>query len=202
MVFYRVLDIKEADYGCEECMSGPKALVLMQGEDGDVIGAEMTEEWLCYVGIDVGSVVVPGADGKFRPVVKVAAAVICAETKGRHSIFATCRGYGEYKGMWEFPGGKTEPGETPEQTLLREIREELDIGILVGEHVCTVEYDYPRFRLYMDCFFAEIKEGEPVLKEHSAAKWLTKENIETVDWLPADMALIGALKKRLAEMDK
>ena len=121
--------------------------------------------------------------------VKVAAAVIIHENK----IFATQRGYGEFKDGWEFPGGKIEAGETPQQALVREIREELDTEIEVGELVDTVEYDYPGFHLSMDCFLCRVKSGDLVLKEHEAARWLTREKLNSVDWLPADEGLIEKL---------
>ena len=123
--------------------------------------------------------------------IKVVAAIII----DGENIFATQRGYGEFKGGWEFPGGKIEEGETPEEALVREIKEELDTVIEVGELIDTVEYDYPNFHLSMDCFICSIKEGDLVLKEHSAAKWLTKETLDSVDWLPADEGLIEKIKK-------
>ena len=126
-------------------------------------------------------------------IIRVVAAVIRKDDK----IFATQRGYGEFKDGWEFPGGKIEEGETPEQALVREIREELDIVIKVGNLVDTIEYDYPNFHLSMDCFWGEIIEGELELKEHEAAKWLTKEQLYSVNWLPADLGLIEKIKKEL-----
>lgn len=121
--------------------------------------------------------------------IRVAAAIITHENK----IFATQRGYGEFKDGWEFPGGKIEQGETPQQALIREIREELDTEIEVGKLVDTVEYDYPAFHLSMDCFHCKIKSGDLVLKEHEAARWLTREELNSVDWLPADEGLIEKL---------
>lgn len=109
-------------------------------------------------------------------------------------IFATQRGYGEYKDGWEFPGGKIEEGETPQEALVREIREELDTLIQVGDLIDTIEYDYPTFHLSMDCFWSQILEGDLVLKEHEAARWLTKETLDEVDWLPADITLIEKLR--------
>ena len=125
--------------------------------------------------------------------VKVVAAIIIHENK----IFATQRGYGEFKDGWEFPGGKIEPGETPQEALAREIKEELDIEIKVKDFLETVEYDYPTFHLSMDCFFCTIKSGELVLKEHEAAKWLTVETLDSVDWLPADQGLIEGIREHL-----
>ena len=120
---------------------------------------------------------------------KVAAAIITDGDK----IFATQRGYGKFKGGWEFPGGKTEPGETSEQAVIREIKEELDTVVQVNSLFDTVEYDYPDFHLSMDCFICSVKEGSLILKEHLAARWLTKENIKSVPWLPADKDLIDKL---------
>lgn len=124
--------------------------------------------------------------------VKVAAAIIIHGDK----IFATQRGYGEFKDSWEFPGGKIEEGETPQQALVREIREELDTEIEVGDLFDTVEYDYPTFHLSMDCFLCAVKSGNLVLKEHEAARWLTKDNLDSVEWLPADKGLIEKLKRK------
>ena len=108
-------------------------------------------------------------------------------------IFATQRGYGAYKGGWEFPGGKIEAGETPQEALAREIMEELNVEIEVGKLLDTVEYDYPEFHLSMDCFLCTIKSGEMVLKEHEAAKWLTRDTLRSVNWLPADLSLIDEI---------
>ena len=127
--------------------------------------------------------------------IRVVAAVIKATNeKGDPMIFATQRGYGDFKGGWEFPGGKIEEGETPQEALVREIREELETEIAVGELIDTIEYDYPTFHLSMDCFWAEIVSGDLVLKEHEAAKWLTKDGLDTVEWLPADVGLIEKLR--------
>ena len=127
--------------------------------------------------------------------VKVVAAIICDDMKEKNKIFATARGYGDLKGGWEFPGGKVEPGETPQQALIREIIEELDTEIKVGELIDTVEYDYPTFHLSMDCFWAEVKAGHLELKEAEAAKWLTKNQLDSIDWLPADILLIDQIRK-------
>lgn len=130
--------------------------------------------------------------------VRVVAAVIKAENgKGQPIIFATQRGYGDLKGGWEFPGGKIEEGETPQEALKREIMEELDTEISVGDLIGTIEYDYPTFHLSMDCFWCEIVKGDLVLKEHEAAKWLSKDELDSVEWLPADVTLISGIKLML-----
>ena len=125
--------------------------------------------------------------------IKVVAAIIVDDG----NVFATQRGYGEFKDGWEFPGGKIEAGETPQKALVREIKEELDTEITVGELLDTVEYDYPNFHLSMDCFICEVKAGDLVLKEHEAAKWLTKETLNSVDWLPADLGLVEKIREYL-----
>ena len=121
--------------------------------------------------------------------------VVAAVSKENNRIFATARGYGDYKGMWEFPGGKIEPGETPQEALLREIREELTAEIEVGELIHTVEYDYPSFHLSMDCFWCTIRKGELTLLEAETGKWLMKDELYSVDWLPADLQLIEEIKE-------
>lgn len=129
--------------------------------------------------------------------VRVVAAVIKSVNEmGDTIIFSTQRGYGEFKGGWEFPGGKIEKGETPQEALKREIMEELDTEIIVGELIDTIEYDYPTFHLSMDCFLAEIVNGTLVLKEAEAARWLTKEQLYSVDWLPADLTIIEKIKEK------
>jgi 8-oxo-dGTP diphosphatase len=130
--------------------------------------------------------------------VRVVAAVIKSTNENKEPIiFATQRGYGDFKGGWEFPGGKIEEGETPEQALKREIMEELDTEISVGELIDTIEYHYPQFHLSMDCFWCEIVSGNLVLKEHEAARWLTKEQLNDVGWLPADITLIEKIGKEI-----
>ena len=130
-------------------------------------------------------------------IIRVVAAVICDSIEKKSKIFSTARGYGEFKGGWEFPGGKIEEGETPEQALAREIQEELDTEIRVGDLIDTIEYDYPTFHLSMDCFWAEVVSGNLELKEAKAAKWLTKEALDSVEWLPADITLIEKIKREM-----
>ena len=135
--------------------------------------------------------------------IRVVAAVIRAVNgDGKQMIFATQRGYGEFRGGWEFPGGKIEDGETPQEALKREIIEELETEIKVGDLIDTIEYDYPTFHLSMDCFWAEIVSGDLILKEHEAAKWLTMENLNSVDWLPADVTLIDKIASTVYEKYK
>lgn len=133
--------------------------------------------------------------------IRVVAAVIKSRNQsGEPIIFATQRGYGDFKGGWEFPGGKIEAGETPEQALKREIEEELDTRIEVYDLIDTVEYDYPNFHLSMDCFWCDVVSGDLILKEHEAAKWLTREDLDSVEWLPADIALISKIKDEMRIM--
>ena len=133
--------------------------------------------------------------------IRVVAAVICDSIKERKEIFATARGYGEFKGGWEFPGGKIEAGETHQEALIREIKEELDTEIMIGDLIYTVEYDYPTFHLSMDCFWCEVKKGHLELKEAEAAKWLTKDTLDSVDWLPADLSLIEEIRKGMGDKE-
>ncbi|MBR5992258.1 MAG: (deoxy)nucleoside triphosphate pyrophosphohydrolase [Lachnospiraceae bacterium] len=135
--------------------------------------------------------------------IRVVAAIIKAvNDKNEPIIFATERGYGDFKGGWEFPGGKIEEGETPEEALAREIREELDTEISVGRLIDTIEYDYPKFHLSMDCFFCEIIKGDLVLKEHEAARWLTKDELREVDWLPADITIIDEIEQEMVREEE
>ena len=128
-------------------------------------------------------------------IIHVAAAVIVDGDR----VFATQRGYGDWKDYWEFPGGKIEPGETPEAALHREILEELDTEIVVGDKITTIEYNYPEFHLTMECFLARVLAGRLVLKEHEAARWLKKNELNSVKWLPADQTIIELLKQRVIE---
>ena len=133
--------------------------------------------------------------GNVMKTVNVVAAII----RDGNKIFATQRGYGDYKDGWEFPGGKIEQGETPQQALTREIKEELDTNIVVGDLLTNIEYDYPTFHLSMQCFWSKILEGTPVLKEHEAARWLDLEHIDSVDWLPADQTIISLIKDMMVD---
>lgn len=129
--------------------------------------------------------------------IRVAAAVICDELQHPTKILATARGYGEYAGQWEFPGGKLEPGETAPEALVREIAEELDVTIRVGRRIATVEHDYPTFHLSMDCYFCVVTDGNIVLKEAKDACWLTADELRSVQWLPADETLLPVLEENL-----
>ena len=129
--------------------------------------------------------------------VKVVAAVICDSLLEKKAIFATARGYGEFQGQWEFPGGKVEAGEKPQEALVREIQEELETRVKVGDLIGTVEYDYPTFHLSMDCFWCEVITGELTLLEAEDAKWLSKDMLDSVRWLPADRIVIDAIKRQM-----
>lgn len=123
--------------------------------------------------------------------------VVAGVIKDGDKIFATQRGYGEFKDGWEFPGGKMEPGETPQQALARELKEELAIDVNVGDFLCTVDYDYPTFHLTMHCFYCSVIGGELTLLEHEAAKWLKTTELHSVNWLPADVEVVAALERNL-----
>lgn len=129
--------------------------------------------------------------------VKVVAAVICDSLREKKRILATARGYGEFKGQWEFPGGKVEPGETPQRALAREIREELATEIVIGDRVAVIEYDYPAFHLSMDCYWCELVGGDVKLLEAEASKWLTRDELNSVPWLPADRLLLDSLERQM-----
>ena len=130
--------------------------------------------------------------------IRVVAAIIkSVNENGDPIIFATQRGYGDLKGGWEFPGGKIEEGETPQEALIREIKEELETEITVGELIDTIEFDYPTFHLSMDCFWAEIVSGNLVLTEHEAAKWLSKDELDSVEWLPAYASIIEKIRSKV-----
>jgi len=131
-------------------------------------------------------------------VVRVVAAVICDSIEKKTRIFSTARGYGDFKGGWEFPGGKIEEGERPEDAVVREIQEELEATVKVGELIDTIEYDYPTFHLSMDCFWCEVESGELKLLEAEAAKWLSKDELDSVEWLPADITLIDKIREQMA----
>lgn len=129
--------------------------------------------------------------------VRVVAAVICDSIENKSRIFATARGYGDFKGGWEFTGGKIEEGETPQEAVVREIKEELETTVRVGDLIDTIEYDYPTFHLSMDCFWCEVVSGELKLLEAEAARWLTKDELDSVNWLPADITLIDKIREAM-----
>ena len=217
MSLHRIRDILEADYGCEECPpDGPHAVLVLE----DTKRIEVSEKWIAEQGIEEGTQVWISEDGTVRKAIHVVAAVILAELSGASGmpddrsksdvkasvqpddtrtmkVFATQRGYGDFKDGWEFPGGKVEPDETPEQAIVREIREELDTEIEVERYIDTIEYDYPEFHLSMDCFLCRIISGDLILKEHEAARWLSREELDTVDWLPADITIMDEVRELL-----
>lgn len=196
MEIYTVEQITEADFGCEESgRKEPAALLKLVSDTGEKY-YELAESELQKKGISEGKKVIFTPDGEILKYIRVVAAVI---KNANGKIFSTARGYGEYKGWWEFPGGKIEKGETPQQALVREIREELTAEIEVGELIRTVEYDYPGFHLSMDCFWATVKAGHLELKEAEDAKWLTKDELRDVKWLPADLELINDIQLALQE---
>lgn len=202
MEIYRIKAITETDFGCEET-SRKEPMALLQlvnikdaSEAAEPKYLEAAESTLAEQGIDEGDKVIITESGDIKKYVRVAAAIIVRKSPedGRDTVFATQRGYGEYKDGWEFPGGKVEENETPKQALVREIREELDTEIEVGELIDTIEYDYPKFHLSMDCYRCKLINGNLTLKEHEAARWLDKDSLDSVNWLPADMGLIKKIK--------
>ena len=205
MKVYKVTRITEADFGCEETgRKEPMALLYLEDitEDADTAETkyvEVAESTLSMQGIEEGKKVVFTEDGEIRKYVRVVAAIIVDKKTedGSSIIFATQRGYGENKDGWEFPGGKIEKGETPQEALAREIMEELDTEIEVGELIDTIEYDYPKFHLSMDCFWCKLKKGDLILNEHEAARWLDKDTIDSVNWLPADVTIIEKIKNKI-----
>ena len=201
MKIYTINNIYEADFGCEDTGRTEPTALLKLIDDSDpenVKHVEVMEKILAERGISEGKKVCFTESGDILKYIRVVAAVICDKSvEGEEKIFATARGYGEYKGWWEFPGGKIEAGETPQQALEREIREELTAKIRVGELIQTVEYDYPKFHLSMDCFWAEVVSGQLVLKEAEAARWLTKDELDEVNWLPADEELIKKIREKV-----
>lgn len=198
MKVYLVEQITEADFGCEETDRNEPVALLKLVSDGTEKYVEVSESELAAKGISEGKKVIISDDGKVLKYVRVVAAVIKASDKDNNTIiFATQRGYGEYKDGWEFPGGKIEKGEKPEDAIIREIKEELDTTIAVEGYLDTIEYDYPTFHLSMDCFICNIVGGDLVLKEHEAAKWLNKDQLYEVDWLPADITIIEKIKKEV-----
>ncbi len=181
---FKIIDIIEADFGCEEHLDGPRAVLKL--EDGRRF--EVTEDWIAENKLEEGKYVWVSEDGHISKAIEVVAAVI----KNGKRIFATQRGYGEFKDKWEFPGGKIEPGEEKQAALVREIKEELDTEIKVGELIKTVDTDYPNFHITMHVYWCSVISGELSLLEHEAAKWLnSNEGLRTaVDWLPADLEVV------------
>ena len=184
MNLHRVIDITEADFGCEEHADGTHA--VLRFEDGSSV--EVSEKWIADNGIDIGKCIHIKEDGSVIKAIEVVAAVI----RNGNKIFATQRGYGDFKDRWEFPGGKMEPGEDPKSALVREIKEELDTEISVGDLIKTVDTDYPTFHIKMHVFWCEVVEGELKLLEHEAAKWveINSKLPYAVDWLPADLEVV------------
>ncbi len=206
MEVYTVAAITEADFGCEETnREEPVALLKLKrimdeaSEEEKEKLVEIPELVLALQGISEGKKVCFAEDGSIRKYIRVVAAVIRDPKHHKGKIFATARGYGEYKGLWEFPGGKIEPGETPQEALKREIQEELATTISVGELIKSVEYDYPKFHLSMDCFWAKVVSGHLELKEAEDAKWLAMDELDSVNWLPADKELIRDIIKSTKE---
>ena len=196
MDIFTIIKITDPDYGCEEThRAEPTALLKLREEPSDDVRyVEVPERVLAEQGLKEGKKVTFATDGTIRKYVRVVAAVIRDPKEHPGRVFATARGYGEYKGWWEFPGGKIEAGETPKEALKREIREELTATVKVGELIKTVEYDYEKFHLSMDCFYAEVTAGQLKLKEAAEARWLSEAELDEVSWLPADLILVEEMK--------
>ena len=184
MSLHKIKDIIEADFGCEENIDGPHAVLVF--EDGT--RREVSEKWISENGIEEGKSVWVREDKSITKAISVVAAVI----RNGNKIFATQRGYGDFKDRWEFPGGKIESGEEPKTALVREIKEELDTEINVGNLIKTVETDYPAFHITMYVYWCDIVKGELTLLEHEDAKWVEIDDklAFAVDWLPADMEVV------------
>ena len=184
MSLHKIKDIIEADFGCEENIDGPHAVLVF--EDGT--RREVSEKWISENGIEEGKSIWVREDKSIIKAISVVAAVI----RNGNKIFATQRGYGDFKDRWEFPGGKIESGEEPKTALVREIKEELDTEINVGNLIKTVETDYPEFHITMYVYWCDIVKGELTLLEHEDAKWVEIDDklAFAVDWLPADMEVV------------
>ena len=187
---FKITDIIEADFGCEEHTDGSRAVLIL--ENGNRV--EVAEKWITENKIEEGKYVWQNEDRSVKKAIEVVAAVI----KQSDKIFATQRGYGEFKDRWEFPGGKMEVGEAPEIALAREIKEELDTDISVDDHIITVDNDYPNFHITMHVYWCSIVSGELILLEHEAAKWLDIDARLSfaVDWLPADLEVVSEILKK------
>ena len=195
MDIYTVKQILETNYGYDNRRDEQMSLLILEDiHTGDERSVEVSEEILTRQGITAGRQICFTASGNILKYIRVVAAIICENRNGKNYIFSTARGYGTYKGWWEFPGGKIEKGETSQQALHREIREELTAEIAVGDLIMTIEYDYPEFHLSMDCFWAKVISGTLELKEAEAARWLTKEELDSVKWLPADEKLVELIR--------
>ena len=184
MSLHKIKDIIEADFGCEENIDGPHAVLVF--EDGT--RRDVSEKWISENGIEEGKSIWVREDKSIIKAISVVAAVI----RNGNKIFATQRGYGDFKDRWEFPGGKIESGEEPKTALVREIKEELDTEINVGNLIKTVETDYPAFHITMYVYWCDIVKGELTLLEHEDAKWVEIDDklAFAVDWLPADMEVV------------
>ncbi len=204
MEIYRIKAITEADFGYEETnRKEPVALLQLINikdapETAEPKYLEAAESTLAEQGIDEGDKVIINESGDIKKSVRVAAAIIVRKSpeEGRNTVLATQRGYGEYKDGWEFPGGKVEENETSKQALVREIREELDTEIEVEDLIDTIEYDYPKFHLSMDCYRCKLLNGNLTLKKHEVARWLDKDSLDSVNWLPADLTVVGKIKEK------